>query len=465
MLVSWSRSAACSRLIFGLFLLLALLPDSIVAQVDPGQLGQVPGTEPLPTGKINMGPNINTMYSDLFPVITPDETVLFFTRKGTPENTGASTNSNDEDIWYSVKDENGHWSLAKQLEGPLNTTTYDGVRAINSTATRLYLQNIYRQDGTRGKGFSVSHRASDGSWLFPEPLEIEDYYNDTTIAMMAISQAEDVILFSLKRKDGLGKHDLYLSKHLGGNRWARPKLLEALSTAGDEISPFMAFDDRTLYYSTDGNGGLGLHDIFMTRRLDESWENWSTPVNLGEGVNTPSFDAYLMVSAHGDTAYFSSVHESSARGYGKSDIWKVALSKRNQPGSLYGARTVTDPPARASDYYGSLFRLDSVFFDTDKSKLRPESKEALDRLLDLLQKFPGLSIEVQGHTDSDAEEDYNMELSVSRAFSVRQYLLTNGIEEERVAAKGYGELFPIAPNTTPEGKQLNRRVMVLIKGE
>jgi outer membrane protein OmpA-like peptidoglycan-associated protein len=408
-------------------------------------------------GKFNLGAGVNSPYSELFPVITPDESVLFFTRKGTPDNVGYSVLPQDEDIWYATREDGGNWSVAKRLEGPLNTTTYDGVRAINSTATRLYLQNVYRKDGTRAKGFSVSTKGANGVWQFPEPLEIEDYYNDTTVAMMAVSQAEDVLILSVMRKDGLGKHDLYLCKRVAPNKFSKPELIKALSNDGDEISPFIAFDDRTIYFSTDGRGGEGLHDVFLTRRLDDTWLSWSEPVNLGPSINTPSFDAYLMVSAKGDTAYFSSVHGSSQYGFGKSDIWKVAIPKESRPGFTLPAAT-----AREEEYKGSLFRLDSVFFDIDKSTVRNESRDQLENLVKLLQRFKKLKIEVQGHTDSDADEDYNMQLSLSRANSVRAYLIAKGVDPSRVTARGFGESQPIAPNTTQAGKQLNRRVMVQV---
>ncbi|HET6510945.1 MAG TPA: hypothetical protein VFH43_02045, partial [Candidatus Kapabacteria bacterium] len=288
-----------------------LLLAAVVCEFEPANLNAQPGSaqttsaEKAPDWKINLGEGVNSPYSELFPVITPDESMLFFTRKGTPDNLGYSSLPQDEDIWYSKRDPSGRWLPANRLEGPLNTTTYDGVRAINATATRLYLQNIYRTDGTRGKGFSVSTKAADGTWQFPEPLEIEDYYNDTSIAMMAVSQTEDIMLLSVKRKDGIAKHDLYITRRISGNKFSRPELIRGLSNEGDDISPFIAYDDRTVYFSTDGRGGEGLHDVFVSRRLDDTWQSWSEPQNLGPSINTPSFDAYLMVSAKGDTAYFS----------------------------------------------------------------------------------------------------------------------------------------------------------------
>jgi outer membrane protein OmpA-like peptidoglycan-associated protein len=448
------------------------------AQIDPGSLNrvpkadttkrqqQVPSSEPASKGsmaRINLGAKVNSEYSDLFPIITPDEGLLLFVRKGAPQNTGIATRKDDEDIWYSVRQPDGSWGQAMRLEGPLNTEVYDGVRAINSTATRLYLQNVYREDGTRGKGFSVSTKSDGGGWSYPDSLQIDDYYNDTTTAAMSISSDERTIVFSLHRKDGKGQHDLFVSKNLGGNHWSRPEPIAGINTPQDEISPYIAYDDRTLYFSTNGRGGVGLHDLFVTHRLDDTWQNWTEPRNLGEPINTASFDAYFMVSGNGDTAYFSSPSESQTRGFGKSDIWKIALPKFARPGFDLPHGLASDD-LKKEDVQGQLFRLDNVLFDVGKATIQKSSLEMLDQLVQLLNKFPEFDIEVQGHTDSDGDPKKNLELSDLRAIQVKKYLLSKGIADRRVEAVGYGHTRPIAPNDSKEGKRLNRRVMVLVKG-
>ena len=448
---------------------------SAVAQVSAGGLMKMskPKAPPKTTGervlaapifsRINLGPNINSSYSELFPVISPDESILFFTRKGAPENVGYKTNPDDEDIWFALRTKGGGWSKAQHLEGPLNTDQYDGVRAINSTATRLYLQNVYRPDGTRAKGFSVSQKQPDGSWAYPEGLEIDDYYNDTTISMMTISNDEKTIIFALKRKDGVGKHDLYVSHNLGGLHWSKPELIQELSTPGDELSPFIAFDDRTLYFSTDGLGGLGLHDIFITRRLDDTWQKWTKPRNLGDPINTPSFDAYFMVNGTGDSAYFSSTHETSTRGFGKSDIWRLGLDQMQRPGFRLPQGEDWADHVKEEDLDGQAFRMDEVLFDVGRSSIKSQSMAALDKVAVVLEKFPNIRLEVQGHTDSDGDAGANLRLSQERADAVRSYLISHGVSPERVTAVGYGETRPIAPNTTAHGKALNRRVMMVVQ--
>jgi outer membrane protein OmpA-like peptidoglycan-associated protein len=107
---------------------------------------------------------------------------------------------------------------------------------------------------------------------------------------------------------------------------------------------------------------------------------------------------------------------------------------------------------------GQVFRLNNVFFDFDKWDLRPESYVELDRVVKLLNDNPSMEIELSAHTDSFGSDDYNFKLSDNRAKSCREYLLSKGIDPNRVTSKGYGETQPVAPNDTPENRQLNRRV-------
>lgn len=109
-----------------------------------------------------------------------------------------------------------------------------------------------------------------------------------------------------------------------------------------------------------------------------------------------------------------------------------------------------------------VFRLDNVYFDFGKSSLRPESYPALDQLAELLRLQPTMVIEIAGHTDNIGSPQSNLQLSQARAEAVRQYLIKKGINPNRLIARGYGDMQPIAPNTTEEGRQLNRRTEVRI---
>jgi len=106
---------------------------------------------------------------------------------------------------------------------------------------------------------------------------------------------------------------------------------------------------------------------------------------------------------------------------------------------------------------GSVVRLNNVFFDFDKWDLRPESFVELDRVVKLLQENPAIEVEMSAHTDSWGKDEYNMKLSDNRARSVMDYIISKGIDARRITSHGYGETQPVAPNTSDENRQLNRR--------
>ena len=109
-----------------------------------------------------------------------------------------------------------------------------------------------------------------------------------------------------------------------------------------------------------------------------------------------------------------------------------------------------------------IFTLKNVFFDTGKATIRKESNTALDELVTVLKIKPKMEIEISGHTDNVGSPDANMKLSADRANSVRSYLIRQGVAENRIIARGYGETQPVADNDTDEGKQKNRRTEVRI---
>lgn len=108
------------------------------------------------------------------------------------------------------------------------------------------------------------------------------------------------------------------------------------------------------------------------------------------------------------------------------------------------------------------YTLRDVYFNTDKATLREKSYDALDDLLAAMKSNPDMKVEIAGHTDDRASEEYNKDLSQRRAETVKQYLVENGIEPDRIKPKGYGESQPVASNDTEEGRQQNRRVEVKI---
>jgi outer membrane protein OmpA-like peptidoglycan-associated protein len=105
-----------------------------------------------------------------------------------------------------------------------------------------------------------------------------------------------------------------------------------------------------------------------------------------------------------------------------------------------------------------ILRLGNIYFDYNKATIRPESRESLAKIAGVLQEYANVRLRVEGHTDSIASEQYNQQLSQDRADSVRNTLIELGVDETRIDGIGYGEVRPIAPNDTPEGRAENRRI-------
>jgi len=273
----------------------------------------------------NLGEAINSIYDEVAPMISPDGRTIYFVRKFHPENAGGITD--EDDIWYSVRDENGHWTPARNIGAPLNNKYNNFVQSITPDGNQLLLANIYNKDGSTAPGVSLTYKTKQG-WAFPEKQIIDDFMNLSPFANYYLSNDGQFLLMSLERKDSYGEMDLYVSFRKGDNRWSKPlNLGPTINTSVNDYSPFLAADGVTLYYSTAGKSGFGMEDIFVTTRLDDTWQNWTEPQNLGNVLNSPVSDTKYNIPASGEYAYFSSTNKS----LGKNDIFRIKLPSKVKP--------------------------------------------------------------------------------------------------------------------------------------
>lgn len=254
-----------------------------------------------------MTENVNSTSSELRPLISPDGNTLFFSRRNHPDNVGGEKDM--EDIWYSERDqETGEWKEAKNLGANLNNKGPNFISSISpdGNSLLLLLGNEYHNKGKMRAGVSISMKTEDG-WSAPMPLDIENNYNLSENANFFLSNSRKVLLMSIQRNDTHGERDLYVSfLKENENKWTEPMNLgPILNTAHSEIAPFLAGDETTLYFSSKGFSGYGGNDIYLTRKLDDTWKNWSEPENLGPNINTDKDDQYFNIPASGEHAYFS----------------------------------------------------------------------------------------------------------------------------------------------------------------
>ncbi len=303
----------------------------------------------------NLGSNVNSPFTEMIPLVSYDGRKLYISRLDHPENLGGDSNAGD--IWASSW--NGvDWGPVKNMGAPLNQPI-DGntnfVISVTPDNNTMYLRGFYNNE------FSpvyVSDRSGD-SWSQPQAVQFEkpvEFKGDTVLVNICTSPDRKTMILSIPRWDSKGGRDMYIS-HLNRNTgiWSEPKNMESLNTPGDDISPFIAADDVTLFYSSDGLPGYGGQDVFMTRRLDDTWENWSTPVNLGPDINKGGDEIDFTIPGNGEYAYLTSTTllEGAKGGY---DIYRVQVPEENKPepvvlvyGNVYNSKT-NDPLGATIDY-------------------------------------------------------------------------------------------------------------------
>ncbi len=308
---------------------------------------------------LNIGPCANTKYTEVRPMLSADGKLLYFARQESPDNVGGRDDG--QDVWVChLKDEKTQeWADAKNLGKPVNQNGPNGVASVSADGNSLLLINKYQPSGgITPEGASMSTRTKAGGWSFPKPLNILDWYNkDKNQVDFYMANSGKTMLIAAERDGTAGGLDLYVSFLQQFGIWSKPlNIGTSINTKGQEFAPFLASDDKTLYFATDGRGGYGKTDIFMSKRLDSTWTRWSTPKNLGANINSKSRDEYYTVSAQGKYAYLVS----DRTGVEKSrDIYRIQLEPefRPEPVILVTGRVLdqnTQKPVAARVRYESL---------------------------------------------------------------------------------------------------------------
>ncbi|MEP2771776.1 MAG: OmpA family protein [Fulvivirga sp.] len=475
--------------------------------------------------------NVNSPYKDLKPLVSPDDKTLFLSRVQDPHNIGG--HKDPEDIWVSKRGPSGEWELAKNLGAPLNN---DGPNFICSAVPFnsgyvLLLGNRYKKNKMID-GLSMVYKL-DSSYSEIRPVNIENQENFSPYANYQLSHNRDIILMSVQRRNTFGQRDIYVTFLKDDGNWTTPKNLgSVINTSDEESTPYLGTDGRTLYFSSKGHLGFGGSDIYVSKRLDDTWENWSEPENLGPLVNTAQDEIFFHIAYNNRYAYYTQGNGVDA------DIFRFELptfhlplpvvkieavvvneddgepiegaevSFNNLSDDIIEARQLTNNKGQidvsipsgykyqisvqaegfvniedlALDFtniydndtivykiemtpvkVGQRIALDNIYFDFDKATLRPESQTQLNKVFDFLDNHNKVKIELDGHTCSIGQEDYNQKLSEDRALAVKQYLIDKGIKDKRLTSFGFGESQPKESNETSTGREQNRRVEFVIK--
>ncbi|MEN7547059.1 OmpA family protein [Rapidithrix thailandica] len=275
-----------------------------------------------------MSKTINSDYKEGNPLISPDGKTMYFTRSYHPGNIGGV--DDPEDIWYSEWNAtSGQWEEAKNMGAPINTNGPNFISSLtpDGDAMVVVLGNRYKKNGKVAPGVSVSTRNADGSWTAPEQMIIQNESHLGPKANFFLANNRKVMVMAMERTDTQGEMDLYVSFLMENGVWSKPRNLgRQVNSVLNEVSPFLASDDKTLYFSSEGHGGFGKQDIFVSRRLDDTWENWSDPENLGPIINSELDDIFFNTPPSGNYSYYAKeLNENN------SDIFRVEMPLIHKP--------------------------------------------------------------------------------------------------------------------------------------
>jgi outer membrane protein OmpA-like peptidoglycan-associated protein len=272
--------------------------------------------------KENLGPGINSTSVEITPIVSPDGSLLFINRDGHPRNIGT------QDIWYSTIKPDGSWEDAVNIGFPLNNKSSNSVISVSADNNSLLLSGLYNPDGNPafGDGISISFRTLQG-WSIPEPVVINNYKNKNRFRSFSLAANRKTLLMATEMDDSYGDLDLYVSFLQPDGKFSAPvNLGPTINTFTSDYTPFLASDNITLYFASEGHRGYGSADIFMTKRLDSTWTKWSEPVNLGTEINSPQWEAYFSIPASGEYAYMVQNNQIT-----QSDIFRIKLPNALKP--------------------------------------------------------------------------------------------------------------------------------------
>ena len=452
--------------------------------------------------KVDEMKDINSKDADFSPAYARDDFgIVYFTSSrddARGNKTHGATGQNFTDIFESRLDKKGKWSIPVPVE-VLNSEFEDGTPNISTDYKEVYFTRC--EAGKRDKrGCEIMYSQRKGeSWTDPKNLGIMP--DSIVAAHPAIAPDGLTLYFVSDVKGGFGGKDIYfVTRDKPGSPWSKPKNAGPdINTSGDEVFPYVR-NDGTLYFSSDGHIGMGGLDIFKAKpQPDGTW----VVQNLKPPINSSSDDFGIVFQNETEAGIFSSTRKgkgnddlysfempplkfnviglvkdektsaavqgstvkliaSDATNFqavtGTSGDFKFALKPAvdyiflaSKRGYLNGKEKVTTKGQEKSrDFMVTILltpidkpiELSNIFYDFDKWDLRPESMVTLDKLVETLNDNPNVTIELMSHTDSRNTEEYNLTLSQKRAQSVVDYLISKGIELDRLTAKGYGKSKP-----------------------
>jgi outer membrane protein OmpA-like peptidoglycan-associated protein len=470
----------------------------------------------------NAGPLINTEFQEYLPYITADLSKLYFTSRRLGSTGGKKDTDGGlfEDIYVS-NNKGGAWEAPKNVGTTLNSAGHDACVGISENGQTMF---VYK--GGNGGDIYTSELKGD-KWSKPVPMSLNTEFFETTACLSpdertlffvrkVLTGSRDIYIcnrtiggtwskpkkmdvintefdedapfihpdgktlyFSSKGHRSMGGYDIFKSTKTTTG-WSIPENLGyPINTAGDDVYYVLSADGKIGFYSSEKDEGFGKQDIYSIRmpvnekepelalikgtiKDEATGQAIEADITITDNQTKETVAKFVSNSNTGE--YLVSLP--SGRNYGVTIEKEHHLfySENVYLQSKEGYKEIRKDIKLISAVPGAKVILKNIFFESGKFDLRPESSLELQRLAKLLQENAGIKIEISGHTDNKGDPTANQVLSENRAKQVLNYLISNGIDKNRLTAKGYGSTIPIASNDSEEGRKQNRRTEFKILG-
>ncbi|MCU0416645.1 MAG: OmpA family protein [Cytophagaceae bacterium] len=386
-------------------------------------------------------------------------------------------NGNNGDLYLSQL-KGTVWQTPVNLGKMINSTYYEPCGSFSADGQVLFFVSN-RAGGYGGLDIYYSRKTLEGTWS--KPMNMGPQINTMEDEFSPYLHADGkTFYFSTDGELSMGGYDIVECslqvREEGIQILTSPKnMAHPINTPEDEVYFVWSADNKRAYFSSVRDGGYGDKDLYVLQRKEADAALVMLKGTIVDCISKQPIEAKIEVFDHSTGTTLGKYFSNSATGKyivilpaGKNYAIEVDAreylfySKNIDIPALLEYKEIEDLICLDKIAKGTKIILHNVFFDVDKASLRTESELELNKLFEILLKNPSLKIEVSGHTDSDGDAAHNLSLSEARAHAVKDYLILKGIDPNRIVYKGYGESVPIAENTSPENKQLNRRTEIKI---
>ncbi|GAB1449238.1 OmpA family protein [Bacteroidota bacterium] len=352
---------------------------------------------PVPFQPVNMGPSINSYENEYFPGITSDGQTFIFTR--------LEGGRNEE--FYLANKRNNEWLPAMNLGAPINTERNEGTVSLSADGQYIFYTACNKPGGLGSCDLYLTKR--DGlTWAEPKNLGAP-VNSSAWESQPSVSFDGKTVYFSSNRPGGYGGSDIWYTTFKNG-RWSPPvNMGPEINTTGEEQSPFIAKDDNTLYFNSNGHPGMGGIDLFVARKVDGRWQK---PKNMGYPINTDLDETCLVIASNGTDAYIA---RQGADSYGGLDIYQFELNEDVKPaktgyvkGTVFDAETLRKLSAR----------VELIDLATGKSVVESYSNKASGEFL----------VSLQGNKDYALNVSAENYLFYSENFALKNQSATEPLE-------------------------------------